>query len=141
MTLPGRSGEVLLRFSLPLSRLFVFSSFPLSTDATRIRKLTFDLFCSSVQRSELLLDFFRTVSPVLISRISEREESVRLEVFATLSLLLRQTLVFGKTASADEEEDYGRMTPGTLKRKREADEEEARKGGKRDAIMDDAEET
>ena len=78
---------------------------------------------------------------MLISRISEREESVRLEVFATMSLLLRQTLVFGKRASSEEDEDWGRMTPGTLKRKREADEEEARKGGRRDAIMDEAEDT
>lgn len=81
------------------------------------------------------------MSPVLISRISEREESVRLEVFSTLSILLRQTLVFGKTASSDEDEDWGRMTPGTLKRKREAEEQDSRKGGRRDEVMDDAEDT
>ena len=58
-------------------------------------------------------------------------------MFSTLSLLLRQTLVFGKTAASDEEEDWGRMTPGTLKRKREAEADEARKDGRRDAVMDE----
>lgn len=42
-------------------------------------------------RNELLAEFYRDSAPVLITRFSEREESVRLEVMATFEGLLKQT--------------------------------------------------
>lgn len=42
-------------------------------------------------RFEMLNEFYQSVSPVLISRFDEREESVKLEVWATFILLLKQT--------------------------------------------------
>lgn len=42
-------------------------------------------------RSELLADFYRDVAPILVNRINEREESVRLEVLDALESLLKQT--------------------------------------------------
>lgn len=46
-------------------------------------------------RPELLGTLYKSVSPVLISRFGDREESVRLEVWATYVLLLTQTSVYG----------------------------------------------
>ncbi|KIJ45062.1 hypothetical protein M422DRAFT_167119 [Sphaerobolus stellatus SS14] len=46
-------------------------------------------------RPELLGALYKSVSPVLISRFGDREESVRLEVWATYSLLVTQTGVYG----------------------------------------------
>lgn len=77
-----------------------------------------------LQRFELLLEFYRSVLPALISRISEREESVRLEIFATLSILLHQTLVFGRASRSNEDDGFSRLSPATLKRKREEEENE-----------------
>ncbi|KAH9813025.1 armadillo-type protein [Melampsora americana] len=44
-----------------------------------------------VTRFELLQEFYKSISPVLISRFNEREESVKLEVWATYTQLLKQT--------------------------------------------------
>ncbi|KAK2459779.1 hypothetical protein APHAL10511_008211 [Amanita phalloides] len=46
-------------------------------------------------RPELLSTIYKDVSPVLISRFGDREETVRLEVWATYVLLLEQTAVYG----------------------------------------------
>lgn len=46
-------------------------------------------------RPELLVSLYRDVSPVLISRFGDREETVRLEVWATYVVLLNQTRVYG----------------------------------------------
>lgn len=46
-------------------------------------------------RPELLVSIYRDVSPVLISRFGDREETVRLEVWATYVSLLNQTAVYG----------------------------------------------
>jgi cullin-associated NEDD8-dissociated protein 1 len=46
-------------------------------------------------RPELLGTLYKSVSPVLISRFGDREESVRLEIWATYVLLLTQTGVYG----------------------------------------------
>ncbi|WWD22460.1 hypothetical protein CI109_106951 [Kwoniella shandongensis] len=49
------------------------------------------LFALIGTRNELLGDFYGSAAPVLISRFSEREESVRLEVLAAFEVLLKQT--------------------------------------------------
>lgn len=46
-------------------------------------------------RPELLVSLYKEVSPVLISRFGDREETVRLEVWATYVVLLNQTAVYG----------------------------------------------
>ena len=46
-------------------------------------------------RPELLVPIYKEVSPVLISRFGDREETVRLEVWATYVILLNQTSVYG----------------------------------------------
>jgi cullin-associated NEDD8-dissociated protein 1 len=46
-------------------------------------------------RPELLAAIYKDISPVLISRFSDREENVRLEVWSTYASLLKQTSVYG----------------------------------------------
>ncbi|KAF8878431.1 armadillo-type protein [Infundibulicybe gibba] len=46
-------------------------------------------------RPELLIAIYKDVSPVLISRFGDREETVRLEVWAAYVALLNQTSVYG----------------------------------------------
>ncbi|XP_076202849.1 cullin-associated NEDD8-dissociated protein 1-like isoform X1 [Aptenodytes patagonicus] len=43
-------------------------------------------------RHDLLQDFYKTLSPVLISRFKEREENVRADIFSAYISLLKQTL-------------------------------------------------
>ncbi|KAL0945592.1 hypothetical protein HGRIS_014751 [Hohenbuehelia grisea] len=66
-------------------------------------------------RPELLTSMYKDVSPVLISRFGDREETVRLEVWATYVLLLQQTAVYGGLQQKDE----SALRSG--KRKRDAD--------------------
>ena len=46
-------------------------------------------------RPELLATLYKDVSPVLISRFGDREETVRVEVWATYGVLLNQTRLYG----------------------------------------------
>lgn len=75
-------------------------------------------------RSDLLSTFYQTVSPALISRFGEREETVKVEVWATYTILLGQTKVWG-TGSATKE---GESTNGRLKRKRSSDQMDVDEG-------------
>jgi len=49
-----------------------------------------------VTRPERLQDLYANVAPVLITRFSEREENVKLDVFSTFSDLLKQTGQFAR---------------------------------------------
>ncbi|KAA1077478.1 hypothetical protein PGT21_009666 [Puccinia graminis f. sp. tritici] len=64
-------------------------------------------------RFELLQELYQSVSPVLVSRFEDREESVKLEVWSTFTVLLKQTKTFSGS------EDQG-PTENVLKRKRPA---------------------
>ncbi|EJD55111.1 TIP120-domain-containing protein [Auricularia subglabra TFB-10046 SS5] len=69
-------------------------------------------------RPELLVTLLKNVSPVLISRFADREETVKLEIWATYVTLLTQVRVYGGApASKDVEGAVG------VKRKRTEDEE------------------
>lgn len=58
----------------------------------KVRRAATKLFSTLiVTRFELLQEFYKSISPVLISRFNEREESVKLEVWATYTQLLKQT--------------------------------------------------
>ncbi|KAF8627285.1 hypothetical protein AX17_006330 [Amanita inopinata Kibby_2008] len=64
----------------------------------RIRRAATKLIAALIgTRPELLTSIYRDVSPVLISRFGDREETVRTEVWATYMLLLNQTAVYGGT--------------------------------------------
>lgn len=81
-------------------------------------------------RLELLSAFYKTIAPVLISRFSEREETVRLEVWNTYTSLLRQTYVWGGNVISVTPTSGDETMPGSrpdspainmsLKRKRDA---------------------
>ncbi|OCF45173.1 tip120-family protein [Kwoniella heveanensis CBS 569] len=61
-------------------------------DSWKIRRSSAKLLLALIgTRNELLAEFYSTAAPVLISRFSEREESVRLEVLAAFEVLLKQT--------------------------------------------------
>jgi cullin-associated NEDD8-dissociated protein 1 len=50
-------------------------------------------------RPELLGTLYKDVSPVLISRFGDRESTVRLEIWNTYVILLRQTQLYGTSAA------------------------------------------
>lgn len=67
-------------------------------------------------RHELLSTFVTVVSPVLVARFSEREESVRLEVLQTFLALLKQVEASSGIPQATE---VSPQSPSALKRKRQ----------------------
>lgn len=67
-------------------------------------------------RPELLTSLYKEVSPVLISRFGDREETVRLEVWATYVTLLNQTNLYGGLPQYQENDNPIR------KRKRDSEE-------------------
>lgn len=64
-------------------------------------------------RGELLSEWYSSVGPLLTSRLSEREESVRVEIFAAWETILKQTAVLRTVAPPSTGQ-----TPSDLKRKR-----------------------
>jgi cullin-associated NEDD8-dissociated protein 1 len=80
----------------------------------KIRRSSTKLLSAVVAtRPELLSTLYKEVSPVLISRFGDREETVKLEVWATYGVFLTQTRLFGGIAQTKEGELTG------VKRKRE----------------------
>lgn len=67
-------------------------------------------------RQEMLTSFVTTVAPVLVSRFSEREESVRLEVLQSFLALLKQIRISNGRPQATEVQP---QSPSALKRKRD----------------------
>ncbi|THG96420.1 hypothetical protein EW026_g5420 [Hermanssonia centrifuga] len=55
-------------------------------------------------RPELLVTLYKEVSPVLISRFGDREETVRVEIWATYGILLKQTALYGGSLQAKDAE-------------------------------------
>ncbi|OWT40724.1 tip120-family protein [Cryptococcus neoformans Bt1] len=79
-------------------------------DSWKIRRSSAKLLRALIfTRPDLLSELYNSVTPVLISRFAEREESVRLEVLAAFEMLLRQTATSRSTDLA---------TGGRNKRKR-----------------------
>ncbi|KAF9229840.1 TIP120-domain-containing protein [Gyrodon lividus] len=70
-----------------------------------------------VTRPELLVSLYKDVSPVLISRFGDREETVRLEIWATYAALLNQTSMYGGLSQATDGDTAVRG-----KRKRDSEE-------------------
>lgn len=65
-------------------------------------------------RPEMLVTFAERVAPLLVSRSSDREETVRIEVFNTLIALLKQTQLYSGSPQATE---VMNSSPIALKRK------------------------
>lgn len=55
-------------------------------------------------RHDLLQDFYKTLSPALISRFKEREENVKADIFCAYISLLKQTLPTQSWVHASDEE-------------------------------------
>ncbi|KAH8925209.1 TIP120-domain-containing protein [Atractiella rhizophila] len=82
----------------------------------KVRRAATKLLTAAITtRPELLSSFYRGISPALIQRFGEREESVRVEVWATYSALLAQTKVWGGGISKGTNE-------GSLKKRKREDE-------------------
>ncbi|KAJ7644420.1 armadillo-type protein [Roridomyces roridus] len=80
----------------------------------KIRRSATKLLAAIVgTRPELLSSVYKDVSPVLISRFGDREESVRLEVWATYVVLLNQTALYGGHPQSKDD--------SSLKRKRDTE--------------------
>jgi len=83
----------------------------------KIRRASTKLLAAVIAtRPELLTSLYKEVSPVLISRFGDREETVRLEVWATYVALLNQTSLYGGLQQSQEND--------TAIRKRKRDSEE-----------------
>lgn len=88
----------------------------------KVRRSATKLLTACIQtRPDLLAHFYKTVSPALIARFGEREPTVRVEVWATYTALLKQTKALVKP-SASANNGYnsggGASPRGSLKRKR-----------------------
>lgn len=74
----------------------------------KIRRSATKLLASVIgTRPELLTTLYKEVSPVLISRFGDREDTVRLEVWSTYGILLKQTGVYGGVPQASTEQAVG----------------------------------
>jgi cullin-associated NEDD8-dissociated protein 1 len=90
------TSECLTPFLYPFPQI-VFPRYSDDEDTSyKIRRSATKLLAAVVgTRPELLISLYKDVSPVLISRFGDREETVRLEVWATYVILLNQTSVYG----------------------------------------------
>ncbi|KPV73776.1 uncharacterized protein RHOBADRAFT_54955 [Rhodotorula graminis WP1] len=69
-------------------------------------------------RPDLLASFYTSVSPALVARFGDREETVRVEVWATYTALLKQTKAVVRPASSSSALPGGQSPRSHLKRKR-----------------------
>lgn len=93
-------------FTLTVSQQLKFSRYSDDEDTSyKIRRSATKVLSAVIgTRPELLSKVYQTVSPVLISRFGDREESVKVEVWATYMILLDQTRVHGGIQNARESE-------------------------------------
>jgi cullin-associated NEDD8-dissociated protein 1 len=88
----------------------------------KIRRSATKLLAAVIHtRPDLLSSLLRDISPVLISRFGDREQTVKLEVWATYSTLLSQISTYGGPLTKAEETPVG----GKRKREEEMDIEES----------------
>ncbi len=85
----------------------------------KVRRAATKLLGSCIAtRSDLLAQFYKSIAPTLLSRFGEREETVRVEVWAAFTGLLNQTKLYsagGLSSISSSGSDSGN---GRLKRKR-----------------------
>ncbi|PWY98205.1 TIP120-domain-containing protein [Testicularia cyperi] len=89
-----------------------------------------------VSRPEMLAQNASSVAPILVSRFSEREESVRLEVLDTFLALLKQMQLYGGSPQATEVMgSQAAAVVGALKRKRQDAESDSLEGSPRGQLQ------
>lgn len=67
----------------------------------KVRKASSRCLCAIIRtRPEKIGELYKTVAPVLVSRFTEREENVKLDIFGTFGALLTQTTLIGHAAGA-----------------------------------------
>ncbi|SGY91656.1 BQ5605_C038g11689 [Microbotryum silenes-dioicae] len=95
----------------------------------KVRRSATKLLTACIQtRADLLSSFYHTISPALIARFSEREETVKVEVWGTYTALLAHTKVWGRS-SGPSSFSSGAVSPmGRLKRKRSSDQMDTEEG-------------
>jgi len=89
----------------------------------RVRRSSSKLLSTLIQtRPDLLSTFYKTISPALIARFGDREETVKVEIWTTETTLLRVTreeVLGGKSVGVNAGVEGGGVSPrGGLKRKR-----------------------
>ncbi|GAA6063291.1 hypothetical protein JCM10212_001410 [Sporobolomyces blumeae] len=100
----------------------------------RVRRSSAKLLSACIStRPDLLSTFYRTVSPALIARFGDREETVKVEIWATETALLKQTRKVLGGAQVKKRDGAGSTegasSPrGGLKRKRSDDQMDAEDG-------------
>ncbi|GAA5932570.1 hypothetical protein JCM1841_004316 [Sporobolomyces salmonicolor] len=98
----------------------------------RVRRSAAKLLATCIStRPDLLSHFYKTVSPALIARFGDREETVKVEVWTTYTVLLKQTKVLAKGAGAvnGNGAPYGGASPRAgLKRKRSSEHMDTEEG-------------
>jgi cullin-associated NEDD8-dissociated protein 1 len=114
-------------FNLVCNRLAQYPPFNRYSDdedtSYKIRRSATKLLAAIVgTRPELLTTLYKEVSPVLISRFGDREETVRLEVWATYVVLLNQTAVYGGVPQQTKDISSNTASVGSGKRKRGSEE-------------------
>ncbi|KAM0790577.1 hypothetical protein ACM66B_004444 [Microbotryomycetes sp. NB124-2] len=82
--------------------------------------------CISTKSGDMLGSFYQIVSPALVARFGEREETVQGEVWSTFTALLVQTKLWGMATTSTLRSRSG--TPGKLKRKRSSDQMDVEEG-------------
>lgn len=83
----------------------------------KVRRAATKLLAACIStRPDLLATFYRTLSPALVARFGDREETVQVQVWATFTALLAQTRAQTSASSARA------SSPSSLKRKRSTDE-------------------
>ncbi|GAA6010571.1 hypothetical protein JCM10207_007744 [Rhodosporidiobolus poonsookiae] len=98
----------------------------------KVRRSATKLLTSIITtRPDLLSSLYKSVSPALIARFGDREETVRVEVWATYTALLKQTRLLVKPTSSLTSDSFGGASPrgnGSLKRKRSDDRMDTEEG-------------
>ncbi|KAF9074038.1 armadillo-type protein [Rhodocollybia butyracea] len=83
------------------------TSYKIRRSATKLLSALIDT------RPELLSTIYKEVSPVLISRFGDREETVKLEVWSTYGALLSQTAVYGGLPQSKDDVTHGKRKRDT----------------------------
>ncbi|KAK4057022.1 hypothetical protein OIO90_001922 [Microbotryomycetes sp. JL221] len=89
--------------------------------------------CISTKSRDMLSSFYQNISPVVIARFNEREETVRLEIWSMFTVLLTQTKMWGQstrvqTSGLEPGSSASSSSSGKLKRKRSSDQMDVEEG-------------
>jgi len=76
----------------------------------KVRKGSSRCLAALIQtRPEMLKDIYEKIAPVLIARFKEREENVKLDIFATFSELVKQTAAVSTAVGEEKDTPLGKL--------------------------------